>query len=182
MYVILHATFYRFMLRFTDITVSIGILSGTNTAGEAYDLVCFAVVNGSGNQPSFIWLNPMNNSVDSQMVNATGSMSMLYFRPLVASDAGMYTCTATLGSVVQTASINVTVESKWSVISHTSMLSYLRLIPPDPSITAFVSESGVTPIVGIIYSLTCTVSLLVCFTLQTQQSLSLLMRVELFQW
>ena len=39
-----------------------------------------------------------------------------------------------------------------------SMLNYLRLIPPDPSITAFVSESGVTPIIGIIYSLTCTVS------------------------
>ena len=102
------------MLQFTDITVSIGILSGTNTAGEAYDLVCSAVVNGSSSQlqPSFTWLNPMNNPVDPQMVNTTGSLSMLHFSPLVASDAGIYTCKATLGSVIQTTSINITVESK----------------------------------------------------------------------
>ena len=100
------------MLQFTDITVSIGILSGTNTAGEAYDLVCSAVVNGSSSQPSFAWLNPMNNPIDPQMVNTTDSMSMLYFSPLVASDAGTYTCTVTLGSVMQTTSVNITVKSK----------------------------------------------------------------------
>ena len=38
------------------------------------------------------------------------------------------------------------------------MLSYLGVIPPDPNITAYINDHGVIPVVGMMYSLICSVS------------------------
>ena len=96
-----------------SISVSITPISGTNTAGETYSLECSATVTGSNDQPTITWLDPMNNPVPSGMVTTTGSMSTLTFDPLSASHAGTYTCRATVGSTMQTATMDVTVESKF---------------------------------------------------------------------
>ena len=81
--------------------VSVSITpSGTNTAGEAYSLVCSVTVTGHGSTdtPTITWLDPMDSQVPSEMVSTTGSMSTLTFNPLSASHAGTYTCRATLTS------------------------------------------------------------------------------------
>ena len=79
--------------------------SGGNTACDAYSLMCSVTVTGSTDQPAITWLDSMNN----ELVSATG---ILTFNPLMASDAGMYTCRATLGTIVETAEVMVTVESE----------------------------------------------------------------------
>ena len=96
---------------FVAISVSITPVSGTNTAGEIYSLECSATVTGSTDQPTITWLDPMNNPVPSGMVATTGSMSTLTFNPLSASHAGTYTCRVTVGSAMQTATIDISVES-----------------------------------------------------------------------
>ena len=98
-----------------DITVSITAVSGTNTAGETYSLECSVTVTESTDQPTITWLDPMNNPVPSEMVTTTGSMSTLTFNPLSASHAGTYTCRATVGSIMQNATMDFTVESECSV-------------------------------------------------------------------
>ena len=95
-----------------DITVSITPGSGSNTAGETYSLECSANVTGSTDQPTTTWLIPMNNPVPSGMVTTTGSMSTLTFDPLAASHAGTYTCRATVGSTMEAATMDVSVESE----------------------------------------------------------------------
>ena len=101
-----------------SISVSITPVSGTNTAGETYSLECSATVTGSIDQPAITWLDPMNSTVPSGMVTTTGTMSTLTFNPLSASHAGTYTCRATVGSTMQTATMDVTVESECSVCHH----------------------------------------------------------------
>ena len=85
--------------------------SGTATARETYRLVCSVTVTGSTDAPTIIWLDPMNNQITSGVMT-TGSMSTLTFNPLAASHAGVYTCRATLGSAMDTASRLVTVQSE----------------------------------------------------------------------
>ena len=74
-------------------------VSGSNTAGETYSLVCSVSVTGSTLLPTITWSGPVNNPVPSEMVTTTSSMSTLTFRPLSASHAGTYTCRATAGSL-----------------------------------------------------------------------------------
>ena len=76
--------------------------SGTNTAGETYSLMCSATVNGSSDQPTITWLDPMNSPVLSEMVTTIGNMSTLTFNPLADSHAGTYTCRVTVGGVTRT--------------------------------------------------------------------------------
>ena len=95
--------------------------SGTSIAGEIYSLVCSVSVTGSTEQPTITWLNPMNRQITSE-VETTGSMNTLTFNPLATSDAGTYTCRATLGSAMDSASRTITVRSK----SHTDII--LKLI------------------------------------------------------
>ena len=70
-------------------------------------LMCSATVTGSTDQPTFTWLDPMNNPVPSGMVTTTGSMSTLTFSPLAASHAGTYTCRVTAGGVTETQTTTV---------------------------------------------------------------------------
>ena len=81
---------------------------GPRIAGDIYRLVCSVSVTGSTDQPTITWLDPMNN----QIMSTTGSMSTLTFNPLAASDAGTYTCRATLGSATGMKSRIITVQSK----------------------------------------------------------------------
>ena len=96
----------------TEAAVSISLsitASGTNTAGQTYRLVCSATVTGSTDQPTFTWLNPINNTVLSGMVTTTGSMSTLTFSPLTVSNAGTYTCRVTAGGVTETQTTTVVI-------------------------------------------------------------------------
>lgn len=73
------------------------------------------VVNSAG-LASFQWLGPDNNPLsitDGFMVLSTGSSSRLEFAPARESQAGMYSCQATVGTVTinETAS-EVVVNSK----------------------------------------------------------------------
>jgi hypothetical protein len=85
---------------------------GTATAGETFRLVCTVTVTGSTDQPMITWLmGPMDNVITSGVVT-TGGMSTLTFNPLAASHAGTYTCKATLGSAMNSASTTITVRSE----------------------------------------------------------------------
>ena len=86
--------------------------SGFNAFGQIYRLVCSANVTGSTDQPTFTWLDPMNNPVPSGMVTTTGSMSTLTFSPLVVSHAGNYTCEVKAGGVTETQAYDIIVNSK----------------------------------------------------------------------
>lgn len=63
---------------------------GRNTAGETYSLVCRSTTTNS--EPSITWFDPMNNAVPLEMITSTDSTSRLTFSPLMASQAGNYTC------------------------------------------------------------------------------------------
>ena len=95
------------------ITVGVSITPlGTGTAGESYSLECTVTMTGSTvDLPAITWLDPMNNPITSG-VETTGSMSTLTFNPLAASHFGTYTCTATLGSAMDSASTTITVQSE----------------------------------------------------------------------
>ena len=99
----------------TPVTVSVSPInsSGNGTAGESHSLECTVTVTGSADQPTITWLmGPMDNMITSGVVRTSGSMSTLTFNPLAASDAGTYTCRATLGSAMDSASRTITVQSE----------------------------------------------------------------------
>ena len=97
--------------------ISVSITSsGTNTAGEAYSLVCSVTVTGSNGPPTITWLDPVNNAVSSEMVSTTDSVSTLTFNPLSASHTGTYTCIAAVGGEVQTDMKEVTVQSELLIV------------------------------------------------------------------
>ena len=80
--------------------------SGNNTAGYVYSLMCSTRIStGLIGQPTITWLD----SMDNEIISTNG---ILTFNPLMVSDAGMYTCRATLGAIVETAEVMVTVESE----------------------------------------------------------------------
>ena len=91
------------------VTVSPITSSGTATAGESYRLECTITVTGSTDQPTITWL--MNSMITSGVVT-NGGLSTLTFNPLAASHAGTYTCRATLGSAMDSASTTIIVQSE----------------------------------------------------------------------
>ena len=94
-----------------DSPVSI-IVSGINTAGEIYSLECLTLTDLT-KEVNVTWLDPMNNTVSSEMFSTTGSYnSILTFNPLAASHAGTYTCRAEAENVTLTDTMVVSVESK----------------------------------------------------------------------
>ena len=99
-----------------DILVTI-TPSGDIFAGDGYSLMCYTRTGLTG-QPTITWLDPMDN----QIMSTIGSMSTLTFNPLAASDAGTYTCRATLGGVMETAEVMVTVLSECSVTASCEIL------------------------------------------------------------
>jgi hypothetical protein len=61
------------------------------------------------------------------MANVMGNVNTLTFNSLVTSDGGMYTCRASLDAAVQTADINVIVQtSEFSVMPVASLAAFPR--------------------------------------------------------
>ena len=104
----------------SDSSVNVMITtSGSPTVGEMYTLECS--VTGSTDQPTITWLDDgdeitfsANRMVSATTVNSGDGIysSTLTFTPLMATDAGMFMCRATLGDAVQTVSMDVTVQGK----------------------------------------------------------------------
>ena len=95
--------------------------SGTTIVGDIQILTCSVSVYGSSEQPTITWLDNNGAEISSsttRMVSATsgsaGSYSItLTFNPLAASDAGRYTCRATLGSTMGSVIWVVNVQGKY---------------------------------------------------------------------
>ena len=90
-----------------------------------YSLVCSVTVTGSNDQPTITWLDDgaeipssdMTRNVSAIAVIPSDGSSTTYtrtltFTPLSASHAGMFTCTAMLGTVSASNTTTVTVNSK----------------------------------------------------------------------
>ena len=110
--------------------------------------MCSVTVTGSADQPTITWLSPTNTLV--------GNVNTLTFNPLTASDAGRYTCRATLGSEEQTEDVNVIVMSECSIVALSGILCDLISHLSDPSITVSVS-GDVAPVARMMLTLTCNV-------------------------
>ena len=96
--------------KFNPVSISLSITaSGTNTAGETFNLECSATVTGSTDQPTITWLvdgcEITTNAtwiVSATSVDGDNYSSTLTFNPLAASYAGTYTCVVTIGGANQT--------------------------------------------------------------------------------
>ena len=118
--------------------------------------MCTVAVTGSNDQPTITWLGPMKSEVTAG-VETTGSMSTLIFDPLAASHAGAYTCRATLGGVVETENMTVTVQSE-CLVAVFCVISPPTFDLSDPTITVSVSADPATPMAGSMLTLTCSVT------------------------
>ena len=78
---------------------------GTLTAGETFSLNCS--VSGTTDPATYQWFEGLASN-GTQLSN----VSQLQFSPLRASDAALYTCQATVGSVMVEGSATVTVSRK----------------------------------------------------------------------
>ena len=140
--------------------------SGSPSVGEMYTLECS--VTGSNDQPTITWLEDGAEITSSatRMVSTTtmnssdGYSSTLTFTPLSAFDAGMFMCRATLGDVMQIASIALNVEGKSNVQIHENVYSVYSFLSSFvvPTVSVSVDAGVATPTVGAMYSLTCTVT------------------------
>ena len=83
--------------------------TGTLTAGQNYSLDCS--VTGTTDPATYQWFD----SNGTQLTNT----SKLQFSPLLASDAGTYTCRATVGSVVVENSDTVQINCKIYILTCT---------------------------------------------------------------
>ena len=100
------------MINLSFLLASVSVTaSGMNTAGETYSLVCTVTVAGSTDRPTITWVDPMNSTVPSDLINTTGNTNTLTFNPLSVSHAGNYTCRAMVGELageeVSTVIVNV---------------------------------------------------------------------------
>ena len=78
----------------------------TPTAGETYSLDCS--VSGTTDPVTYQWFEGPASS-GTQL----SSVSQLEFSPLRASDAGLYTCQATVGGVMVEGTTTVTISRKF---------------------------------------------------------------------
>ena len=82
---------------------AVGIL----TAGQTYSLNCSLELTGTTNTVTYWWFKG-SASNGAQLINT----SQLQFSSVRASDAGLYTCQATVGSVAIEETTTVTVSRK----------------------------------------------------------------------
>ena len=84
--------------------------TGTPTAGEIFSLNCS--VSGTTDPVTYQWFEgPASNGTQLSNVN------QLEFSPLLASDAGLYTCQATVGSVMVEGTVTVEIIRKFLCIN-----------------------------------------------------------------
>lgn len=108
----------------TVITVNI-TSSGSIFAGGVLNLKCSALVVAHTGQPTIMWLHGTTQdtavggdatrvTVSPVTVNTNGHYSRsLLFNPLVASDAGLFTCRVMLEGVTEIETISVTVNGMY---------------------------------------------------------------------
>ena len=97
------------------IVVSVMITpTGASTAGQTYSLDCS--VTGTTDPATYQWF-------DSNGTQLTSS-NQLEFSPLVASDAGTYTCRATVGNVVVENSNTLEINCKILILLQNSVVIF----------------------------------------------------------
>ena len=151
------------------ITISITSL-GINTAGEVFSLQCSTgtMSSGSTNQlvPTITWLNSSSQLVTSTgdgtkavstiMMNANGGyFSMLSFDPLLASDAGLYTCRVTVGSVIRMETTTVNVSGMYIQLHCDLRVLHAVIHITDPVVQ--ISDGGRGPLTGQNYTIFCSI-------------------------
>ena len=90
-------------------------------AGQSYNLTCTVTLENTADTPTVEWLGPNNNplsnssdiTVERLPVNNFTYTTTLHFTTLRTSHGGQYSCQVTLGSVNNTAAMNITVLSKF---------------------------------------------------------------------
>ena len=104
-----------------DIMIKHG--GGPIIAGQSYNLTCTVTLENATRAPTVGWLDPNNNALksssdskitvgDTVAVNCSTYTTTLLFTRLRISQGGQYSCQATLGAVNNTATTNITVQSK----------------------------------------------------------------------
>ena len=86
-----------------DIAAQLTGSTATPVAGGMYTLFCEAI--GTTSSVTYQWRK------DGSVIQGE-TIEMLSFSPLGLSDAGQYTCEITVGSVIYTDDVNVTVQSE----------------------------------------------------------------------
>ena len=125
-------------------------------AGNILNLTCsISLPSGVTGSPEFEWDGPLtstniSNSVDGML------LSILTLSDIAPSDAGPYTCTATLGGSVST-TVNVSVEGNNEVFQLQVFSVMYTLFPavqaPIPSVIHTTLQAGTTSNLTCIYSL-----------------------------
>ena len=101
--------------------ISVSNDGGSFIAGQSYNLTCTVTLENTADTPTVEWLgpnsNPLSNSSDITVerlrVNNFTYTTTLHFTTLRTSHGGQYSCQVTLGSVNNTAAMNITVLSKF---------------------------------------------------------------------
>ena len=118
-----------------DITINHG--GGPFIAGLSYNLTCTVTLENATRTPTIGWLDPNNNQLssgsditvgDTVPVNCSTYTTTLHFTALLVSHSGQYSCQATLGTVNNTAAVNITVQSKRTVFTTGSGLTFCFLV------------------------------------------------------
>ena len=130
--------------------------SGLNTAGENYSLECS--VNGF--EATLQWTDERGvplASQDYRQINTTSpSSSQLQFSPLHQTHGGNYTCTANVSGTMESQSIVVHVRGMYDfTVKHLPDSMHDYISNTAPTITATITDKGVTPNVGHSYRITC---------------------------
>ena len=104
-----------------DIMINHG--GGPIIAELSYNLTCTVTLENATRPPTVEWLDPNNNALksssdskitvgDTVAVNCSTYTTTLQFTRLRIFHSGQYSCQATLGAVNNTATTNITVQSK----------------------------------------------------------------------
>ena len=87
---------------------------------QSYSLICGVTVTDTGNpNPSITYQWTKNNGIQTEDVQAGTDPKVLSFSPLRLSDAGRYTCQATVISpcnVTKTATHDITLQSELNYV------------------------------------------------------------------
>ena len=101
--------------------------SGSPIAGEIYTLECS--VSGTSDPATFQWLEgPPDNrtQLTGDAINSNSSVSQLRFSTLMASHGGLYTCKATVGSVVVERTVTLEVSRKYMYVLYSVMALFSK--------------------------------------------------------
>ena len=135
--------------------------SGSPVAGQMYTLTCTGrIVGDTSLIPVVTWRN--SNGVVTNGNDITVSNGVLTFNPLHTSHGGQYTCQSTLSSPISsmTATINITVQSKYFTFQYRAFNIVSHPSVPPPTVTITSTPITTSYYAGTPLNLTCTVQLI----------------------